>query len=429
MGIILELTDPTGVTQLHRMRSVGDGLDGWATDARVIEPGRWSFRFHAFGDDYATWVHDAGIKIPLGIDAELMCAIGHDVISRAAAQKDRRRRDRRTLAELAEVLADTSLSHEARFRAGADAAIAALFEAAPAAHLDTVTEPFALVVERERAGYGAWYEFFPRSVGARLVKSTGVWKSGTFRSAAKELPRIADLGFDVVYLPPIHPIGTTNRKGKNNSLGAGPDQPGSPWAIGSAEGGHDAINPELGTLADFRSFVRKAEALGLETAIDLALQASPDHPWVTEHPEWFTTLPDGSIAYAENPPKKYQDIYPINFDNDTVGICAEVLRIVEHWIAQGVTIFRVDNPHTKPTEFWEWLIGAVNARHPEIVFLAEAFTRPAPMQTLGKVGFQQSYSYFAWRESAEEIAEYFTEISHTTPTFFGRTSSSPRQIF
>ncbi|HMO12422.1 MAG TPA: alpha-amylase family glycosyl hydrolase, partial [Actinotalea sp.] len=231
------------------------------------------------------------------------------------------------------------------------------------------------------------------------------------RTAAGRLPAIAQMGFDVVYLPPVHPIGRTNRKGRNNSLTPAPGDPGSPYAIGAAEGGHDAIHPDLGTFDDFDAFVARARELGLEVALDLALQASPDHPWVTEHPEWFTTRLDGSIAYAENPPKKYQDIYPINFDNDPAGIYAEVRRVCQVWIDHGVTAFRVDNPHTKPLEFWEWLIADVNAAHPDVVFLAEAFTRPAMMHTLAKVGFHQSYTYFTWRNTRTEIEEYLTEVS------------------
>ena len=280
----------------------------------------------------------------------------------------------------------------------------------------TVGSDRDLLVERERAGVGAWYEFFPRSEGA-IVRKDGTVKSGTFRTASKRLPAVARMGFDVVYLPPIHPIGRTNRKGPNNSLTPGPGDPGSPWAIGAAEGGHDAVHPDLGTLADFRAFVRAAAAEGLEVALDLALQASPDHPWVTSHPEWFTTLPDGSIAYAENPPKKYQDIYPINFDNDPEGIRAEVLRIVRHWIAQGVRIFRVDNPHTKPLQFWEWLIREVNAERPDVVFLAEAFTRPAPLQGLAMAGFQQSYTYFTWRNTKEELEEFLSSLAHETADY------------
>jgi len=225
------------------------------------------------------------------------------------------------------------------------------------------------------------------------------------------------MGFDVLYLPPIHPIGSVNRKGPNNTLDAGPGDPGSPWAIGSADGGHDTVHPDLGTLADFRAFVRNARAAGIEVALDLALQAAPDHPWVAAHPEWFTTLPDGSIAYAENPPKKYQDIYPVNFDNDPAGIRAEVLRIVRHWIAQGVRIFRVDNPHTKPLQFWEWLIATVTAEDPDVVFLAEAFTRPAPLQSLASAGFQQSYTYFAWRNTKAELEEFLSGLAHQTDDF------------
>jgi starch synthase (maltosyl-transferring) len=220
-----------------------------------------------------------------------------------------------------------------------------------------------------------------------------------------------------VYLPPIHPIGRTNRKGRNNTLDPDPQDPGSPWAIGAAEGGHDTVHPDLGTLADFRAFVRRAAALGIEVALDLALQASPDHPWVAAHPEWFTQLPDGTIRYAENPPKKYQDIYPVNFDDDPEGIYAEVERVVRHWMKQGVRIFRVDNPHTKPLAFWERLIGTINATDPDVVFLAEAFTRPAMMQALAMVGFQQSYSYFTWRNTKQELEEFLTSVSQETADF------------
>ncbi|MGH8967644.1 MAG: alpha-amylase family glycosyl hydrolase, partial [Actinomycetes bacterium] len=238
--------------------------------------------------------------------------------------------------------------------------------------------------------------------------------SGTFRTAMKRLPAIAAMGFDVVYLPPIHPIGTSYRKGPNNTLDAGPYDPGSPWAIGSTEGGHDAIHPDLGTLDDFDALVAHAADHGMEIALDLALQCSPDHPWVTDHPEWFTTRADGTIAYAENPPKKYQDIYPVNFDNDPKGIYNEVLRVVRHWISHGVRVFRVDNPHTKPVEFWEWLLAEIRKTDPDVIFLSEAFTKPAMMQTLATVGFHQSYTYFTWRNAKWELEEYLTELSHET---------------
>src|SRR5690606_1972108 len=286
----------------------------------------------------------------------------------------------------------------------------------PLASLTSSTVEQLITVERTAAGVGAWYEFFPRSEGAKRRKD-GTIVSGTFRTAVRHLGRVADMGFDVLYLPPIHPIGRTHRKGPNNALVAGPADPGSPWAIGSAEGGHDTVHPDLGTLADFRFFVREARKAGIEVALDLALQASPDHPWVTEHPEWFTTLPDGTIAYAENPPKKYQDIYPLNFDDDPAGLGAEVIRIVQHWIAQGVRIFRVDNPHTKPLRFWEWLIAQVTSADPDVVFLAEAFTRPAPLRALAAVGFQQSYTYFTWRNTKRELEEFLTGLVSETADY------------
>ncbi len=307
------------------------------------------------------------------------------------------------------------------------AEVSATLAAFPLRELTTRSPWCPLIVHRQRALFGSWYEFFPRSEGARvdpLGRRRSV--SGTLRTAARRLDAIAASGFDVVYLPPVHPIGTTARKGKNNALRAGPDDPGSPWAIGSPDGGHDAIHPDLGTFADFDYFVAKATGLGLEVALDLALQASPDHPWVAKHPEWFTTRADGTIAYAENPPKKYQDIYPMNFDNDPEGIYNEVLRVVRHWISHGVTIFRVDNPHTKPLPFWERLLGEIAATDPHVIFLAEAFTRPAMMHALAKIGFHQSYTYFTWRNSAAELTEYLTELSgpaaaYMRPNFFVNT--------
>jgi starch synthase (maltosyl-transferring) len=291
------------------------------------------------------------------------------------------------------------------------AEVVAALAAHPVRELVSPSPSYPLVVERELALVGSWYEMFPRSEGATLDEATGTWRSGTLRTAAERLPGIAAMGFDVVYLTPVHPIGTNYRKGRNNSLSCAPGDPGSPYAIGSADGGHDAVHPDLGTFEDFDAFVARARGLGMEIALDLALQCSPDHPWVTEHPEWFTTRLDGTIAYAENPPKKYQDIYPVNFDNDPAGIYAEVRRVLQVWIDHGVTAFRVDNPHTKPLEFWEWLIADVNAAHPDVIFLAEAFTRPAMMHTLAKIGFHQSYSYFTWRNTRAEIEEYLTEVS------------------
>jgi starch synthase (maltosyl-transferring) len=281
---------------------------------------------------------------------------------------------------------------------------------APLRELVSASQTYPLRVSRRLALAGSWYEMFPRSEGARQKKN-GTWVSGTFRTAAKRLPAIAAMGFDVVYLTPIHPIGTTFRKGRNNTLEAAPGDPGSPYAIGSADGGHDAIHPDLGTEKDFKAFVAAARAEGLEVALDIALNASPDHPWVTEHPEWFVTRADGSIAYAENPPKKYQDIYPLSFDTDPEGLYAAMLDIFRTWIDRGVTLFRIDNPHTKPVNFWEWLLAQVHATNPEVIFLSEAFTKPAMMQTLARIGFHQSYTYFTWRNTKEEIEEYLTEVS------------------
>jgi len=279
------------------------------------------------------------------------------------------------------------------------------------------SESFPIRADRDRALVGSWYEFFPRSEGA-IRKSDGSVASGTFATASKRLAGVAAMGFDVLYLPPVHPIGFSHRKGKNNSLDALEDDCGVPWAIGNADGGHDAINPALGTMRDFEDFVKAAGKQGLEIAMDLALQTSPDHPWVKTNPEWFNKRADGTIAYAENPPKKYQDIYPINFDDDYEGIRDEVLRVIRLWVSKGVKIFRVDNPHTKPVHFWQDLLAIVNDESPDVIFLAEAFTRPAMMHSLGKAGFHQSYTYFTWRTSKFELTEYGREVAHTTSAFF-----------
>lgn len=279
------------------------------------------------------------------------------------------------------------------------------------------SEKFPIRVETERALVGAWYEFFPRSEGA-IKNKDGSITSGTFKTAQASLARVAEMGFDVLYLPPIHPIGLSFRKGKNNSEKSLLSDPGVPWGIGSALGGHDAINPELGTITDFRAFVAAAKKLKIEIALDLALQCSPDHPWVKTNEEWFTKRADGTIAYAENPPKKYQDIYPLNFDNDYPGLLLEVTRILRFWISEGVLIFRVDNPHTKPVLFWQQLIAQINQEFPNVIFLAEAFTRPSVMQALGKAGFQQSYTYFTWRVNKQELIDYGTEVAKNTSAFF-----------
>ncbi len=417
LGVSAVLHDPRGKeVQRVRMTPVGAGLDRWAGTLTPRTKGLHTFTIEGWSDLFGTWEHDATIKIAAGVDVELMLAEGAALFTRAAA--DRPAKDAALFRRTADALSDTTQGVEARLAAGLSPQIHEAIARQPIRDLVTASTPYPLNVERELAGRAAWYEFFPRSEGATYDPETAEWTSGTFRDATRRLDAVAAMNFDVVYLPPIHPIGRAHRKGPNNTLTAGPADPGSPWAIGSPEGGHDAIHPDLGTFEDFDAFVARARELDLEIALDLALQASPDHPWVQSHPEWFTTRVDGSIAYAENPPKKYQDIYPINFDNDPKGLSKEVLRIVLMWIEHGVKIFRVDNPHTKPVQFWEWLIAKVNRKHPDVIFLAEAFTRPAMMHALGRAGFQQSYSYFTWRNTKEELEEYFTEISHVSPAYF-----------
>ena len=418
LGVELLLSDPNGKQSVHRMNPGAPGSDRWQTLVQLTTQGEYKFTVRAFGDDYDTWHHNALIKISAGIDVDLMLLEGVALFTRAAAESDRSKTNAKALLKLAETLADSKKSPKARLEAAEAQAVRDLMLAEPIRSLITLSDEFVLNCERERAGVGAWYEFFPRSEGAVFDAKKSTWKSGTFKTATERLAGVAEMGFNVLYLPPIHPIGVAFRKGPNNTLNAGENDPGSPWAIGSDAGGHEAIHPDLGTEKDFAAFVRAANDLGLEIALDLALQASPDHPWVKEHPEWFTTRADGSIAYAENPPKKYQDIYPINFDNDPEGIYFEVLKVVKLWISRGVKIFRVDNPHTKPVAFWEWLIAEINAEFPDIVFLAEAFTRPAMMHALGKAGFQQSYTYFTWRNTKHELESYLTELAHQSADFF-----------
>ncbi|MGM7696685.1 maltotransferase domain-containing protein [Microbacterium sp. A84] len=414
IGVHVRLTAPDGEESLHRLSALEDGSDRWQAEIVLHAQGVWHYRFEAFADDYATWAHAAAVKIAVDVDVEVMAALGRDLFTRAATDKTRTPAERKRLASTSSTL--STADAETALAVATDPDLAGLFAVRPLFSMSSATTDQTIVVERTRAGVGGWYEFFPRSEGAKRQKD-GTIKSGTFRTAAKRLPAVADMGFQVLYLPPVHPIGRTHRKGPNNTLDAGPTDPGSPWAIGAAEGGHDTVHPDLGTLADFRYFVREARKLGVDVALDLALQASPDHPWVRSHPEWFTTLPDGTIAYAENPPKKYQDIYPLNFDGDPMGLRDEVLRIVKHWIAQGVEIFRVDNPHTKPLWFWEWLILRVTTDHPDVVFLAEAFTRPAPLRGLAAVGFQQSYTYFTWRNTKRELEQFLTGLAEETADY------------
>ncbi|WP_206074417.1 alpha-1,4-glucan--maltose-1-phosphate maltosyltransferase [Antribacter gilvus] len=399
------------------MVDVAPGLDRFRGFLQPDAEGDWSFRVEGWSDPYASWVHDATIKIGAGIDVDLMLAEGVRIFDRICGQAPdgivaprRKARDARVLNDARHALSDAERPAGARLAAATSPEVRAVLDRAPFRELVSASAEQPLRVHRRLALAGAWYEMFPRSEGAHR-RPDGTWASGTFATAAERLPAIAAMGFDVVYLTPVSPIGTTFRKGRNNTLEAQPGDPGSPYAIGSAEGGHDAIHPDLGTEEDFRDFVARARDAGLEVALDIALQCSPDHPWVTEHPEWFVVRADGSIAYAENPPKKYQDIYPLSFDTDPDGLYQAVLDVLLTWIDRGVTLFRVDNPHTKPLNFWEWALAQVHDAHPDVIFLSEAFTKPAMMQTLARIGFHQSYTYFTWRNTKEELTEYLQEVS------------------
>ncbi|WP_042392532.1 alpha-1,4-glucan--maltose-1-phosphate maltosyltransferase [Streptacidiphilus carbonis] len=427
VGANVVLRDPKGRSgPWTPMRELAPGTDRWGAEVVATAPGRWTFAVEAWSDPLATWRHTAEIKIPAGIDTALVLEEGALLLERAAPGVPKKE-GRPLVLAAAVTLRQAELAPSARLAAALDQELTRILTRYPLRELVSASRPSALQVDRERALYGSWYEFFPRSEGAvvdRLGRRAPV--SGTLRTAAERLPAVAAMGFDVVYLPPIHPIGRAYRKGPNNTLEAGADDVGSPWAIGSPEGGHDAVHPDLGTIEDFDAFVARAAELGMEVALDFALQCSPDHPWVEKHPEWFTTRADGTIAYAENPPKKYQDIYPVNFDLDFDGLVSETLRLLRHWMAHGVRIFRVDNPHTKPVVFWEKVLADIARTDPDVLFLAEAFTRPAMMHTLGKIGFHQSYTYFTWRTGKQELTEYLTELSgeaaaYMRPNFFPST--------
>ncbi len=395
------------------------GLDPWEAWVRPDTEGDWTFRVEGWSDPWATWLHNAEAKLPAGVDIELVCLEGRDLLDRTAAIAERAGDPVQAsiLKATAMLLIPERPATDLIEVATAKGISRAMTQYGPR-ELLSPTADFPLFVDRKRALFGSWYEFFPRSIGATYDAATKKWTSGTFDSCHERLEQVAGMGFDVVYLPPIHPIGTAFRKGRNNTLIPAPGDPGSPWAIGSAEGGHDAIHPDLGDWDSFDRFVAKAREVGLEIALDFALQASPDHPWVTAHPEWFTTRLDGTIAYAENPPKKYQDIYPINFDNDPDGIYHEVLRTLKLWMSHGVRIFRVDNPHTKPVQFWAWVMRKVRETDPDVLFLAEAFTKPEMMHALGKVGFHQSYTYYTWRTAKWELEEYVGELATQTDAFY-----------
>lgn len=413
---------PAGGAPLLRMTEFGPEPDRWRATVVPDREGLWTYQVEAWDDPLRTWRHDVEVKVDAGQGVD---DLANDLESGARLFEEVARAapdHRQALLAAAAALRDGMLDLTARLTPALGTALQRVLRDNPVRRLVTRSPRYELWVDRPRALYGSWYEFFPRSEGPVV---DGTPTHGTFAQAAERLPAIAEMGFDIVYLPPIHPIGRENRKGKNNTLVAEPDDVGSPWAIGSAEGGHDAVHPQLGTMEDFTAFVARTRELGMEVALDFALQAAPDHPWVTSHPEWFTTKPDGTIAYAENPPKKYQDIYPLNFDNDPEGLYAECLRVLRVWMDAGVRVFRVDNPHTKPLNFWHWLIWEVKKTDPDVLFLAEAFTRPAMMHQLARLGYTQSYTYFTWRTGKAELEEYgrhLAESSHyMRPNFFVNT--------
>jgi starch synthase (maltosyl-transferring) len=387
------------------MADVGD--DRWAGEFTVTRMGVYEYSVSAWVDDFGTWLRGLQRNAEAGNDVDVDIRVGAELARAAAARAAKAQAT--SLRAWARDLEDTAVPIADRVARAADERIGRICRGhADRSHATAWTAPYRCRVERERARFSSWYELFPRSAAG-----TGR-RHGTFADVVARLDDIAAMGFDVLYLPPIHPIGHVARKGRNNATTSGLGDVGSPWAIGSADGGHEAIHGELGTLEDFRALVEAAAARDIEIALDLALQCAPDHPWVTEHPEWFRARPDGSIQYAENPPKRYQDIYPIDFTTDDwPALWAAIAEVVDLWIARGVRIFRVDNPHTKPFAFWEWLIDRVHADHPEVIFLAEAFTRPKVMRRLAKLGFTQSYTYFAWRNTHDEIVGYLNELTRS----------------
>jgi len=395
--------------------------DRWRAAFVVTGEGRWLYTVSAWVDRFKTWRRDLKKRIEAGQDVPVDLLVGAGLIREASARADAggRKADGRVLAGLAGDL-ERGKDAAARLSLALDDELAGLMDRhVGRAAASVYGRELGVVVDRERARFSSWYEMFPRSTGVD-------GRHGTFKDCEARLPYVAGMGFDVLYLPPIHPIGDTFRKGKNNAVAAEPGDVGSPWAIGSEAGGHKSIHPELGTPEDFRRLVAKARGLGIEIALDLAYQCSPDHPYVEEHPEWFRSRPDGTIQYAENPPKKYQDIYPFDFETEEWRALWEELKsVIDHWVGEGVRIFRVDNPHTKPFPFWEWAIAEVKREHPDVLFLAEAFTRPKIMYRLAKLGFTQSYNYFPWRNHRRELIEYFTELTRTPVHEFFRPNLWP----
>jgi starch synthase (maltosyl-transferring) len=394
------------------------GNDRWQADFLVPEMGIYEYSLEGWVDDFVTWQVDLAKRVDAGQDVEVNLKTGAALIAEAAVRATGN--DSNQLKRWSESLVSNQKIARRIELALSDDLRDGVGRFPDRSHATRYERDLQVIVDRMRGGYGAWYELFPRST------SDDPARHGTFEDVKARLPELAEMGFDVLYLPPIHPIGTTHRKGLNNDPSPKPDALGSPWAIGSQDGGHMAINPQLGSLTSFKDLIKAADQHGMEIALDLAFQCSPDHPYVTEHPEWFRTRPDGTIQYAENPPKKYEDIYPFDFETEAwQSLWEELKRVVLFWVDQGVRIFRVDNPHTKPFVFWEWLIAGVKAEHPDVLFLAEAFTRPKVMYRLAKAGFTQSYTYFAWRNTAWELKAYFEELTQTEVADFFRPNLWP----
>lgn len=404
LGVSAVLFGPNDTPPQRITMSPGKtGSDSWHGRVLPDVPGRWEFAIEAWVNPFSTWVHEVRIRIDADIDTEATLAEGAGLFALAADEPGHDQADRETLLHLAQIVGDRRINPVERFAAGTSSALESIFSRTPLRRMLTSSPRYPILVERRAAGYGAWYEFFPRSEGAVYDAEEKAYTSGNFRTAARRLDAVARMGFDVVLLPPIHPIGRSHRSGPNTSPVAGPHDPGSPWAVGSADGGHDSFHPDLGGETDFAMFLGRARELGLAVALDLALQTSPDHPWVSGHPEWFSTRPDGSIAQAWEQPGVYQ----LNFAQDPEGLLDEVLRIVRLWIGRGVSIFRMDNAHTKSLWFFQQLIGRISAEHPETVFLADAPASPAVLQALGRAGFQQASGNFSsWNTRAELEANF-----------------------
>ncbi|WP_345953409.1 alpha-1,4-glucan--maltose-1-phosphate maltosyltransferase [Mucilaginibacter sp. PAMB04168] len=391
--------------------------DHWEAILKTEKLGFYDFKIEGWVDDYTTWKKGLKKKFDAGQDIAVELLIGIELLEEAAAHNVD---DKASLLSWASQIKQLADPKEAVALALSPDIAGVMYKHR---HPELITQfpvTYRIEVERLKAAFSTWYELFPRSA------ADGPGKHGTFKDVVRLLPRVAKMGFDVLYFPPIHPIGEKNRKGKNNSLTAGPDDPGSPWAIGNRLGGHKAIHPQLGTLKDFKNLIKEAEKLGIEIAMDIAYQCAPDHPYVKEHPQWFKWRPDGTVQYAENPPKKYEDILPFNFETeDWENLWQELKSVIDYWVDAGIRVFRIDNPHTKAFGFWQWMISEVRTKNPEVIFLAEAFTRPRIMERLGKAGFNQSYSYFTWRNTKQELEEYLTELTKTEMRYFYRPNFWP----